>query len=77
MINILTRLADWLITQEESGATDCAVPDEIIDDWLHTVESQRQALIDEGYSQSPRLMMLTTLVERIKKIKDIREKRCR
>lgn len=34
MIHIMKKIADWLIENEKKEATDCSIPDEIIDEWL-------------------------------------------
>ncbi|BAF69201.1 hypothetical protein [Nitratiruptor sp. SB155-2] len=76
MLHILKKIADWIIEHEKSAALDCSVPDEIIDEWLETIEERKQEMEEEGHTDSEQYEMLLDLEKRVKEIKEMRKKRC-
>jgi len=77
VINIMTRLADWLITHEADSAKNCSVPDEIIDDWLNTIDQQLKQIAADNRTETGHDRMLRDLDARVREIKAIRAKQCR
>jgi len=35
MIHIMKKIADWIIEHEEKEASDCTIPDEVLQEWLN------------------------------------------
>ena len=76
MIHILKKIADWIVENEKREATDCGIKDEIIDEWLRTIEDHKQKMQESGKTQSEQYEMLQDLDNRVKGIKEIRKKKC-
>ncbi len=76
MVHILKKIADWIIEHEESEAQKCSISDEIIDEWLETIEDRKNRIKEHHKTDSEQYEMLQDLDERVKHIKEIREKKC-
>ena len=76
MLNILKKIADWLVTHEEKMAEDCKIPDEIIEEWEETVNERLKRLEENNETKSAQYDMLKDIKQKIEKIKQIRKKRC-
>ena len=76
MIHILKKIADWIVENEKREATDCGIKDEIIDEWLETIEEHKQKMQESGKTQSEQYEMLQDLDDRVKEIEEIRKKKC-
>ncbi len=76
MIHILKKIADWIIENEKREATDCGIKDEIIDEWIQTIEEHKQKMQENGKIQSEQYEMLQDLDERVKEIEAIRKNKC-
>lgn len=76
MIHILKKIADWIVENEKSEATKCGIPDEVIDEWLHTIEERKAHMKESGVFKSEQYEMLQDLDERVKEIEAIRKKKC-
>ncbi len=77
MMHIMKKIADWIIENEEMEATDCSIPDEIVDEWLETIEERKKRMEEHGHTDTSQYEMLNDLEKRVKEIKDIRAKKCR
>lgn len=76
MIHIMKKIADWLIENEKKEATDCSIPDEIIDEWLTMIEEHKNKMIKNGNINSQQYEMLQDLDKKVKEIVAIRKKKC-
>ena len=76
MIHILKKIADWIVENEKREATDCGIKDEIIDEWLETIEEHKQKMQESGKTKSEQYEMLQDLDDRVKEIEEIRKKKC-
>jgi len=77
MLNIMKKIADWLVVHEEKAAEDCRVPEEIIDEWEETVDDKLNYLEKHNKTKSPQYEMLKDIKQRIEEIRKIRAKRCK
>ncbi len=76
MIHILQKIADWIVENEEREATKCTIPDEVIDEWLETIEEHKKRMQKNGKEKSEQYIMLQDLDKRVKEIEAIRQKKC-
>ena len=76
MVHILQKIADWIVENEEREATKCTIPDEIIDEWLETIEERKKRMQENGKETSEQYLMLQDLDKRVKEIETIRKKKC-
>ena len=76
MVHILQKIADWIVENEEREATKCTIPDEVIDEWLETIEDRKKRMEQNGMLKSEQYAMLQDLDKRVKEIEAIRQKKC-
>jgi len=76
MIHIMKKIADWIVENEKKEATDCSIPNEVIDEWLETIEERKKRMEAKGKIESEQYEMLKDLDEKVKEIETIRKKRC-
>jgi len=76
MIHILKNIADWIVRNEEKESTNCSIPNEIIDQWLKTIEEHEKSMIENGETDTQQYDMLQDLDKRVKEIEAIRKKKC-
>ena len=76
MIHVMKKIADWVVENEKKAATDCSISDEIIEEWLETIEDRKKRMQQNGMLQSEQYEMLTDLDEKVKEIEAIRKKKC-
>ncbi len=76
MIHILQKIADWIVEHEKDEALDCQIPDEIVDEWLETIQERKKRMQEHGHTHSEQYAMLSDLEKRVKEIKAIRQKKC-
>ena len=77
MVHILQKIADWIIEKEERDAEDCTVPDEVVQEWLETVEEHIKHMQEQGKTDSEHYLMLQDLKKKIKHIVNVRQNRCK
>ncbi|WP_457603107.1 hypothetical protein [Nitratifractor sp.] len=77
MMHIMKKIADWIVENEKQEATDCSIPDEIIDEWLETIEERKRRMEAKGHTHSEQYEMLLDLQKRVKEIEEERAKKCR
>ncbi len=77
MLNILKKIADWLVTNEEKMAEDCKLPDEVIDEWEETVDERLKRMEENHKINSAQYDMLKDIKKRIEEIKAKRAKECK
>jgi len=77
MIHILKKIADWIVDEEMNSATNCSVSDEIIDEWLKTIQTNKKKIEKSHKKDSEQYEMLMVLDEKVKQIKQIRAKKCK
>ena len=77
MLNIMKKLADWLVEHEEKMADDCKVPDEVIEEWEETVDERLKRMEENHKTNSAQYEMLKDIKERIEEIKAKRAKECK
>jgi len=77
MLNILKKIADWLVTHEEKAAEDCRVPEEIIDEWEEIVDEKLDYLEKHNKTNSSHYEMLKDIKQRIEEIRKIRQNKCK
>ena len=76
MIHIMKKIADWIVDHEKEAAEDCRVPDEVVDEWLETIEERKKRMMEHGRTGTSQYEMLSDLEKRVKEIKEIRAKKC-
>ncbi len=76
MIHVMKKIADWIVENEKREATDCAIPDEVIDEWLETIEERKKRMQEHGKTKSEQYEMLADLDEKVKEIESIRKQKC-
>ena len=76
MVHILQKIADWIVENEEREATKCNIPDEVIDEWLETIEEHKKRMQKNHKEKSEQYVMLQNLDKRVKEIEAIRHKKC-
>ncbi len=76
MIHVMKKIADWIVENEKKEATDCAIPDEVIDEWLETIEERKKRMQEHGKTKSEQYEMLADLDEKVKEIEAIRKQKC-
>ncbi len=76
MIHVMKKIADWIVENEKKEATDCAIPDEVIDEWLETIEERKKRMQEHGKTKSEQYEMLADLDEKVKEIESIRKQKC-
>ena len=72
----MKKIADWIVENEKKEAMDCGIPDEIIDEWLETIEEHKKHMQENGKVNSEQYEMLKDLDEKVKEIEAIRKKKC-
>ncbi len=72
----MKKIADWIVENEKKEATDCAIPDEVIDEWLETIEERKKRMQEHGKTKSEQYEMLADLDEKVKEIEAIRKQKC-
>jgi len=77
MLNVLKKIADWLIEHEEKMAEDCKLPDEIIEEWEEQVDEKIKKMEENNKTNSAQYDMLKDIKERIEEIKSKRAKECK
>ena len=77
MLNILTKIADWLVTHEEKAAEDCKIPQEIIDEWEEIVDEKISYLESNNKTDSSHYEMLKDIKQRIEEIRKVRANSCK
>ena len=77
MLNILKKIADWLVTNEEKMAEDCKLPDEVINEWEETVDERLKRMEENHKINSTQYDMLKDIKKRIEEIKAKRAKECK
>ena len=76
MMHIMKKIADWIVEHEEKEAESCSIPDEIVDEWLETIEERKQRMEAHGKTHSEQYEMLLDLEKRVKEIKEVRNRKC-
>ncbi len=77
MLNILKKIADWLVEHEEKMAEDCKIPDEIIEEWEETVDERLKRMEEHNKTNTAQYEMLKDIKKRIEEIKAKRAKECK
>ena len=77
MLNILKKIADWLVEHEEKMAEDCKMPDEIIEEWEETVDERLKRMEEHNKTNTAQYEMLKDIKKRIEEIKAKRAKECK
>ena len=72
----MKKIADWIVEHEKKEATDCSIPNEVIDEWLETIEERKKSMKEKGKIESEQYEMLKDLDEKVKEIETIRKKKC-
>jgi len=76
MIHIMKKIADWIVENEKKEATDCSIPNEVIDEWLDTIEERKKRMESKHTKDSQQYEMLLDLDKKVKEIEEIRQKKC-
>ena len=76
MIHILKKIADWIVDEEMNSATSCSVSDEIIDEWLETIEENKKKIEQNHGINSEQYDMIVELDKKVKQIEKIRAEKC-
>ena len=76
MIHIMKKIADWIVENEKKEALDCSIPDEILDEWLKTIEDRKNRMRKNGKTDTSHYEMLEDLDKKVKEIEAIRKKKC-
>ncbi len=76
MLHIMKKIADWIVEHEKNEATDCSIPDEVIDEWLETIEERKKMMEKNGRTNTSQYEMLQDLDEKVKEIEELRKKKC-
>ena len=76
MLHIMKKIADWIVENEKKEATDCDVPDEIVDEWLETIDERKKRMEENANTHTEQFEMLQDLEKKVKKIEEIRKKKC-
>jgi len=76
MIHIMKKIADWIVDHEKDDAADCTVPDEVVDEWLDTIEERKKRMEEQGRTDTQQYEMLSDLEKRVEEIKAIRARKC-
>ena len=77
MLNILKKLADWILEHEEKIAEDCKVPNEIIEEWEETVDERLKRMKENHKTHTAQYEMLKEIKRKIEEIKAKRAKECK
>ena len=77
MIHVMKKIADWIVEHEEKDAEDCTVPDEVVQEWLETVQEKIKHMKAMGKEKSEQYLMLEDLEKKIEEIQSIRARNCR
>jgi len=72
----MKKIADWIVENEKKEATDCSIPNEVIDEWLETIEERKKRMEAKGKIESEQYEMLKDLDKKVKEIETIRKNRC-
>jgi len=76
MLHIMKKIADWIVEHEKKEATDCFIPDEVIDEWLETIEERKKRMESNHQQNRQQYEMLLDLDDKVKEIKKIRTIKC-
>ena len=72
----MTKIADWVVENEKKASTDCKLPDEVIDEWIETIEERKQKMQENGNTHTGHFEMLQDLNKKVKEIQAIRKTKC-
>jgi len=76
MVHIMKKIADWIVDHEKEEATDCSIPDEIVDEWLEIIEERKKRMQEHGHTDTEQYLMLEDLEKKVKEIEELRAKKC-
>jgi len=76
MIHIMRKIADWIVENEKKEATDCSIPDEVIEEWIETIDERKKRMESNGNTHTGQYEMLSDLENKVQEIKKIRAKKC-
>ena len=72
----MRKIADWVVENEKKESTDCAIPDEIIDEWLETIDERKKRMEKSEDTHTGQYEMLSDLEKKVQKIMQIRKEKC-
>ncbi|ADN08548.1 hypothetical protein [Sulfurimonas autotrophica] len=76
MLHIMKKIAMKMLENEKKDALDCSVSDEVVDEWLDTIEERKKRMQEHHKTDTEQYDMLLGVEKEVKKIKEIRAKKC-
>ena len=76
MLHIMRKIADWVVENEKKESTDCAIPDEVIEEWLETIDERKKRMEKNGNTHTGQYEMLSDLEKKVQEIMRIRKEKC-
>ncbi len=77
MLHILKKIADWIVEHEKGEAEDCSIPNEIVDEWLETIEERKKMMEKNQKTDTSQYEMLLDLDKKVKEIESARKEKCK
>jgi len=77
LLHILKKIATKMLENEKNDALDCGVSDEVIDEWLDTIEEHKKRMQEDHETDTQEYDMLLGIEKEVKQIKEIRLKKCK
>ncbi|AKF25058.1 hypothetical protein YH65_06365 [Sulfurovum lithotrophicum] len=76
MLHIMKKIATKMLENEKKDALDCTVSDEVVDEWLDTIEERKKKMQEHHKTDTEQYDMLLGIENEVKEIKEIRKKKC-
>ncbi|WP_245609173.1 hypothetical protein [Sulfurovum lithotrophicum] len=72
----MKKIATKMLENEKKDALDCTVSDEVVDEWLDTIEERKKKMQEHHKTDTEQYDMLLGIENEVKEIKEIRKKKC-
>jgi len=76
MLHIMKKIATKMLENEKNDALNCSISDEVVDEWLDTIEEHKKRLQKHHKTDTEQYDMLLGIEKEVKQIKEIRAKKC-
>ncbi|QOP45811.1 hypothetical protein [Sulfurimonas paralvinellae] len=76
MLHILKAIATKMLENEKKDALDCSISDEVVDEWLDTIEERKKRMQEHHKTDTEQYDMLLGVEKEVRQIKEIRAKKC-
>lgn len=76
MFHIMKKIATKMLENEKKDALDCSVSNEVVDEWLDTIEERKKRMQEHHKTDTEEYDMLLGIEKEVKQIKALRAEKC-